>query len=127
MSFIQVDEMDFSEVLNNEFDKGQIVILKFGSEYCDACMALEFELEEIDDAHENVSVLEIDCGESEDLAQKYGGINSFTPPHPEADKTIWSTDHKFGMEVGSDAKSRGVRPSDVRHGRLHSARGIHGP
>jgi len=42
MSFIQVDEMDFDEVLNEEFDKGQIVILKFGSEYCDACIALEF-------------------------------------------------------------------------------------
>ena len=33
MSFIQVDETDFDEVLNKEFDKGQIIILKFGSEY----------------------------------------------------------------------------------------------
>jgi len=71
MSFIQVDEMDFDEVLNEEFDKGQIVILKFGSEYCDACMALEFELEEVDNAHENVSILEIDCGDSKELAESY--------------------------------------------------------
>jgi len=71
MAFIQVDEMDFDEVIDAEFAKGQIVILKFGSEYCDACMALEFELEEVDDKHENISVLEIDCGESEELANRY--------------------------------------------------------
>ena len=39
------------------------------------------------------------------LAQKYGGINSFTPPHPEGDKSIWCTDYKFGQDVGSDANS----------------------
>ena len=72
MAFIPVDEMDFDETLNAEFEKGQIVILKFGSEYCDACMALEFELEEIDDKHEKISVLEIECGESQELAEKYG-------------------------------------------------------
>jgi len=71
MAFIEVDETDFDEVINTEFEKGQIVILKFGSEYCDACMALEFELEEIDNKHENISILEIDCGESEELANRY--------------------------------------------------------
>ena len=58
MAYIEVDEIDFTEKLHEEFDKGQIVILKFGSEYCDACMALDFELEEIDDKYENVSVLQ---------------------------------------------------------------------
>lgn len=102
MSFIQVDEMDFDEVLNAEFDKQQIVILKFGSEYCDACMALEFELEEIDDTYENVSVLEIDCGESEELAQKYGVIQVPTMViYENRNSTLW---HKEGVVLAADIK-----------------------
>ena len=72
MAFIEVDELDFQDVLDAEFAKGQIVILKFGSTFCDACNALEFELEEIDDKYSNVSILEIDCSESEELVQRYG-------------------------------------------------------
>ncbi len=71
MAFIEVDEINFEEVISKEFEKGQIVILKFGSELCDACIAQDFELEEMDDNHENISVLEIDCVDSEDLAQRY--------------------------------------------------------
>ena len=91
MAFIEVDESDFDEVLNAEFDKGQIVILKFGSEYCDACMALEFELEEIDDKYEKVSVLEIECGESEELAEKYGVTQVPTMIiYENRNSTLWS-------------------------------------
>ena len=100
MSFIQVDEMDFNEVLNEEFDKGQIVILKFGSEYCDACIALEFELEEIDDKYENVSVLEIDCGDAEELAQSYGVIQVPTMViYENKNSTLW---HKEGVILAQD-------------------------
>ncbi len=100
MSFIQVDEMDFDEVLNEEFDKGQIVILKFGSEYCDACMALEFELEEIDDKYENVSVLEIDCGDAEELSQKYGITQVPTMIiYENKNSTLW---HKEGVVLAQD-------------------------
>ena len=72
MAFIEVDDFNFQEVLLNEFNKKKIVILKFGSEYCDACIALDFELEEIDDKYDNVTILEIDAAESEDLTQNYG-------------------------------------------------------
>ena len=100
MSFIPVDEMDFDEVLNAEFDRGQIVILKFGSVYCDACMALEFGLEEIDDAHESVSVLEIDCGESEELSQKYGITQVPTMIiYENRSSTLW---HKEGVMLAQD-------------------------
>lgn len=100
MAFIEVDEMDFQETLNEEFSKGQMVILKFGSEYCDACMALEFELEEIDDAHENITVLEIDCGESEELAQKYGVTQVPTMViYENKDSTLW---HKEGVVLAAD-------------------------
>lgn len=103
MAFIQVDEMDFDEVLNSEFNKGQIVILKFGSEYCDACMALDFELEEIDDAHKNVSVLEIDCGESEELAQKYGISQVPTMIiYENKNSTLW---HKEGVLLAVDIEN----------------------
>jgi len=103
MAFIQVDETDFDEVLNTEFDKGQIVILKFGSEYCDACMALEFELEEIDDKHEKISVLEIDCGESEELANKYGVTQVPTMViYENKNSTLW---HKEGAVLAVDIEN----------------------
>jgi len=103
MAFIQVDEMDFDEVVNAEFDKGQIVILKFGSEYCDACMALEFELEEIDDKHEKISVLEIDCGESEELANRYGVTQVPTMViYENKDSTLW---HKEGAVLAVDIEN----------------------
>lgn len=36
------------------------------------------------------------------LTQKYGGINTFTPPHPEDQKNLWSTDFSVAEAVGSD-------------------------
>lgn len=39
------------------------------------------------------------------LAQKYGGINTFVPPHPENNKNIWCTDYNTGMTVGMDKNS----------------------
>ena len=39
------------------------------------------------------------------LAQKYGGINTFVPPHPENDKNLWCTDYQIGMKVGMDENS----------------------
>ena len=71
MAFIEVDEQSISAVLDAEFSKGQIVILKFGSEWCDSCHALESELEDVDDDNENVSVLIIDTDASAELAGMY--------------------------------------------------------
>jgi len=71
MAFIEVDEDNFEQVLTEEFDKKQIVILKFGSEFCDPCHALECELEEVDDAFGDVSVLMINTDESPELAEQY--------------------------------------------------------
>jgi hypothetical protein len=36
------------------------------------------------------------------LAQKYGKINTFVPPHPENNKELWCTDYENGSEIGSD-------------------------
>jgi hypothetical protein len=36
------------------------------------------------------------------LAQKYGNINTFVPPHPENNKNLWSSDFKLGFEYGND-------------------------
>ena len=36
------------------------------------------------------------------LAQKYGGINTFVPPHPESNRDIWSADYNIAQTVGSD-------------------------
>ena len=103
MAFIEVDEESFQETLNEDFSKGQIVILKFGSEYCDACMALDFELEEIDDNHDNVSILEIDSGESEELSQKYGVIQVPTMIiYENENSTLW---HKDGVVLAQDIES----------------------
>ncbi|RLF01526.1 MAG: hypothetical protein DRJ64_10490 [Thermoprotei archaeon] len=100
MAFIEVDDMDFHEVLEEEFNKGQVVILKFGSEYCDGCIALDFELEELDDKHENISVLEIDPAESEALAQTYNVTQVPTMViYEDADTILWQ---KAGIMLAAD-------------------------
>ena len=71
MAFIEVDESDFQQVIVEEFKKNNIVILIFGSEFCDACHALESELEDVEEENENVTVLNIECSESPDLAERY--------------------------------------------------------
>ncbi|MGB5966518.1 MAG: thioredoxin family protein [Sulfurimonadaceae bacterium] len=71
MAFIEVDESNITAVLAEEFSKENTVILKFGSEWCEPCHALESELEDVDDDNENVSVLMIDTDESADLAAQY--------------------------------------------------------
>lgn len=39
------------------------------------------------------------------LAQKYGNINTFVPPHPETDKSLWSSNYGEGMTHGNDANA----------------------
>jgi len=71
MAFIEVNEMNILAVMQEEFSKKQTVILKFGSEWCEPCHALEGELEDVDDDNEKVSVLMIDTDESQELAGQY--------------------------------------------------------
>jgi len=71
MAIIEVDEDNFENEFYEAFVKKDTVILKFGSAYCDACMALGFELEELDEKVANLTILEIDCSISDGLAQKY--------------------------------------------------------
>ncbi|MFT5660657.1 MAG: thiol-disulfide isomerase/thioredoxin [Sulfurimonas sp.] len=100
MAFIEVDKEDFQEVLDKEFAKNNIVILKFTSEFCDACMALGFELEELDDNNNNISIIEIDCAQSEDLAYAYG-INQVPTMliYENKDSKLW---HKEGVMLAQD-------------------------
>lgn len=35
-------------------------------------------------------------------AQKYGGINTFVPPHPDGDKDIWGATTDISMKIGRD-------------------------
>lgn len=71
MAVFEIQEIEFSNIMAQEFAKNQIVILKFGSEFCDACHALEGELEDLEEDNENVSILLIDCNDSQDLAEQY--------------------------------------------------------
>lgn len=71
MAVFEIEEMEFNEIMAQELAKGQIVILKFGSEFCDACHALEGELEDVEDENENVSLLMIDCNECQSIAEQY--------------------------------------------------------
>jgi len=71
MAFIAVNEGNIESVLAEEFGKEKVVILKFGSEWCEPCHALEGELEDVDDDNENISVLMIDTDESQELASQY--------------------------------------------------------
>jgi len=71
MAILEVDEENFQQEMKNAFEKKNIVILKFGSEYCESCHALECELEEIDEELDNVSILAIDTDESPEIAEIY--------------------------------------------------------
>lgn len=50
------------------------------------------------------------------LAQKYGNINTFVPPHPENQVNLWSTDSVTGNIIGSDENASWRRGNhlDVR-------------
>jgi len=71
MAIIEVNEENFEYELSYAFERKDRVVLKFGSAYCDACMALGFELEELDEKVTNLTILEIDCSISDGLAQEY--------------------------------------------------------
>ena len=71
MAIIEVEEENFQKVLKSAFEKKEPTILKFGSEYCEPCHALESELEELDEESENISIIMVDTDESPELAEKY--------------------------------------------------------
>jgi len=71
MATYQVDEENFQERIEEAFNTNKKVVLKFESEFCDACMAQGFELEELEELRDDVDILEIDCSESEQLAEHY--------------------------------------------------------
>jgi len=45
------------------------------------------------------------------LAQKYGGVNTFVPPHPENNKKLWSSDFNIGNTVGNNANASWTKGS----------------
>ena len=71
MAIIEVDEESFQEELKDAFSRKEPVIIKFGSEYCEPCHALEFELEELDEELTTLSIIMVDTDESPELAEKY--------------------------------------------------------
>jgi len=71
MAIFEVDADNYQIIMDKEFGKGNIIILKFGSEFCEACSALEMELEQLDDINDKVSILEIDTDQSPEVAEVY--------------------------------------------------------
>jgi len=71
MATIEVNEDNFQIEIESAFKKKDIVIVKFGSEYCDPCHALECELEDLDEEVENVTILMVDTDESPSLAEQF--------------------------------------------------------
>jgi len=71
MAIIEVDEESFSQAFTEAFEREMPVILKFGSEYCSGCQALDMELEELADSQEDLTILSIDTDESPELAEEY--------------------------------------------------------
>ncbi len=67
---IEIDG-NYDDVIKEEFEKGNIVILQFTSEFCEPCFALETELEELEDERDDVSILSIDCGQNEDITNLF--------------------------------------------------------
>lgn len=71
MAFFEVEEENFDTLLTKELSKENFIILKFGAELCDACQALDFELEELDEKTKNISILNIDYHQCEGLSTRY--------------------------------------------------------
>jgi len=73
MAIFEVDDDNFEEIMDREFEKGNIIILKFGSVFCEPCSALEMELEQIDETkgNENISIVYVDTDESPEIAESF--------------------------------------------------------
>ncbi|MBL1280094.1 MAG: thioredoxin family protein [Fluviicola sp.] len=100
--FEDVDISDFELIMQKEFKKKNTVILKFGAELCDACFALESELEDLEDENENISVLFIDCNEAQDIAEQYNIQKVPTMIiYKDADTMIYKD---YGVILASDIK-----------------------
>lgn len=72
MAFFEIEEENFNILLAEELAKGNSIVLKFGAELCDACQALDFELEELDENNDSISIFNIDYHECESLSNTYG-------------------------------------------------------
>ena len=100
MAYIDADDNNLNDRMNEEFAKGQVVILKFYTEFCDACMALDMELEDVDDENENISVIAIDCAECNFTAERYGIVHvPTTIIMKDASNTLL---HKEGIMLSQD-------------------------
>ncbi len=62
---------NYDDVIKDEFEKGNIVILQFTSEFCEPCFSLETELEELEEERDDVSILSIDCSQNESVTNKF--------------------------------------------------------
>ncbi len=71
MALIEVDDHSIEATMAKAFDEQHTVILKFGSEWCDSCHALEGELEDVDEDNEAITVLLVDTDESSELAAQF--------------------------------------------------------
>ncbi len=100
MAFIEVDQESFDRTMREAFDAGKIVILKFGSEWCDPCSALEWELEEVEEAADDVVVLSVDTDSESALVEMYGVYELPTMViYKDADTKIY---HAPGVVLASD-------------------------
>ncbi len=47
------------------------------------------------------------------LAQKYGKINTYVPPHPENNRNLWGCVPEHGATVGSDANASWLKGTHI--------------
>lgn len=71
MAIFEVDDENFEAVMDEEFNKGNTVVLKFGSDFCEACSALEMELEQLVDMNDKVSIVAVNTDDSPEIAEAY--------------------------------------------------------
>jgi len=71
MAQYEVDDENYQAVIEAELSKGKIVILKFGSDFCEACSALDMELEQVENMNDNISIILVNCDEFPEIAEAY--------------------------------------------------------
>lgn len=100
MAFIEVDEDNFERELGKAFEQKHTVIIKFGSEYCDPCHALECELEELDEMLKNLTILMVDTNEAPALTEQFDVYQLPTMLiYKERERTLY---HGAGVILASD-------------------------
>jgi hypothetical protein len=48
------------------------------------------------------------------MLRKYAGINTFVPPHPPEDKSLWGSQPETAWSIGTDQAALSINPANLQ-------------